>query len=136
MDFNLDDEQTALRNAVGSLLKGYDAQTRRNVTASDPGYDEETWRQMAGMGLLGLPFSSEDGGAGAGPAEMGLVAEEVGRVLAPEPYVATVALAGGMVAGAGSAEQRAELLGSLSAGERMLAFAEVDDPSSPEGGVA
>jgi alkylation response protein AidB-like acyl-CoA dehydrogenase len=79
---------------------------------------------MADAGLLALPFAEEDGGVGAGPLEVAVVAEEIGRVNAPEPYVASVALAGNLVAAAGSDEQRAELLGSLAAGERLLAYAE------------
>ncbi len=127
MDFELDDEQAALRDAVRGLLKGYDPATnsehRRTVTAKDPGYDEALWGRLAEMGLLGLPFAEADGGMGAGPIEVSLVAEEIGRVLAPEPYVAVVALAGGVVAALGSDEQRAEILGGLSSGERLLAFA-------------
>ena len=134
MDFELDDEQTALRDAARGLLKVYDpftnAEHRREVTEADPGYDEAQWKRMAEMGLLGLPFAEEDGGMGAGPIEVAVVAEEIGRVLAPEPYVASVVLAGGLVAELGTDEQRAEVLGSLSSGEKLLAFAsgEVAEP--------
>ena len=127
MDFELDDEQTALRDAVRGLLKGYDpvadSEHRRQVTAVEPGYDEALWGRFAEMGLLGLPFSEADGGMGAGPIEVALVAEEIGRVLAPEPYVAAVVMAGGLVAELGSDEQRADVLGALAAGERLLTFA-------------
>lgn len=134
MDFELDDEQIALRDAVRGLLKGYDPATnfehRREVTATDPGYDEALWGRLAEMGLLGLPFAEADGGMGAGPIEVALVAEEIGRVLAPEPYVAAVAVAGGLVAALGSDQQRAEILGSLASGERLLTFAtgEIAEP--------
>jgi alkylation response protein AidB-like acyl-CoA dehydrogenase len=125
MDFTLDEEQVALRDAVRGLLKGYDAETRRQVTDADPGYDEALWGRYAEMGLLGLPFAEADGGMGAGPVEVAVVAEEVGRVLAPEPYVGAVVLAGGLVAAAGSEAQRADLLGGLAAGERLLTAAVV-----------
>ena len=82
---------------------------------------------MAEMGLLGLPFSEEDGGVGAGPVEIGIVCQELGRVIAPEPYLTSVVLAGGLVSACGTTEQRQELLGALSAGERVLAFAH-DEP--------
>jgi alkylation response protein AidB-like acyl-CoA dehydrogenase len=133
MDFTLDEEQEALRDAVRGLLKGYDpavdAERRRQVTAEDPGFDEKLWGRLAEMGALGLPFAEDDGGMGAGPVEVSLVGEEIGRVLAPEPYVASVVLAGGLVAAAGTAAQRAELLGALSSGERLLAFAEAQPQS-------
>jgi alkylation response protein AidB-like acyl-CoA dehydrogenase len=128
MDFTLDEEQEALRDAVRGLLKGYDpavdAERRRQVTAEEPGYDEALWARLAEMGLLGLPFAESDGGMGAGPIEVAVVCEEIGRVLAPEPYVASVVLAGGLVAALGTDEQRAELLGGLASGERLLAYAE------------
>jgi alkylation response protein AidB-like acyl-CoA dehydrogenase len=111
MDFTPDEEQEALRDAVRGLLRQY-----------DPAVDAEL--RLAEMGVLGLPFAEADGGMGAGPIEVALVCEEIGRVLAPEPYVASVVLAGGMVAALGSDEQRAELLGGLSSGERVLAYAE------------
>lgn len=123
MDFTLDGEQTALRDAVRGLLKSYEPEHRRQVTADEPGYDEAMWGRLAEMGALGLPFSEADGGMGAGPVEVSIVAEELGRVLAPEPYVAAVVLAGGLVAALGTDDQRAELLGGLSSGEKLLTFA-------------
>ncbi len=99
------------------LAKAYDtSETRRAVTKQDPGWDDKTWRQLAEMGVLGLPFAEEDGGMGAGPAEVSIVAEEIGRVIAPEPFVEAVVLAGGLIAAAGTTEQRAEILGALAEG--------------------
>jgi alkylation response protein AidB-like acyl-CoA dehydrogenase len=66
---------------------------------------------------------------GAGPVEVGIVATELGRVLAPEPFLTSVVLAGGVVALAGTDEQRAEVLGALSSGERVLAFAHAEPGS-------
>ena len=125
MDFTYDDEQQALRDAVRGLVgKAYsDYEQRRRTTMEEPGFSEKLWSQLAEMGLLGLPFAEEDGGVGAGPIEVGIVAHELGRVLAPEPYLASVVLAGGLVSAVGTAEQRAELLGSLAQGESVLALA-------------
>ena len=110
MDFTYDDEQDALRDAV-------------------PGFSEQVWSQMAEMGLLGLPFSEEDGGVGAGPVEIAIVCQEIGRVIAPEPYLQAVVLAGGLVQACGTPEQRQDVLGALAGGERLLAFAH-DEPGS------
>ena len=121
-------EQIALRDAVrGLLAKAYDSsETRREVTKQDPGWDEKTWQRLAEMGALGLPFAEEDGGMGAGPVEVSIVAEEIGRVIAPEPYVEAVVLAGGLVAAAGTDEQRAEILGALAEGTLVPAFAHTE----------
>ncbi len=131
MDFTYDDEQQALREAVRGLVgKTYgDFENRRRTVADDPGFDEQLWARLAEMGVLGLPFAESDGGVGAGPVEIGIVAHELGRVLAPEPFLTSVVLAGGLVAAAGSAEQRVEVLGALAAGESVLAFAH-DEPGS------
>lgn len=131
MDFTYDAEQVALRDAVRALLgKTYgDYENRRRVVAAEPGFDEDVWRRLAEMGVLGLPFDEADGGSGAGPVEVSVVAQELGRVLAPEPFVSAVVEAGGLVAAVGTAAQRAEVLGSLSAGERVLTFAHAEPGS-------
>jgi alkylation response protein AidB-like acyl-CoA dehydrogenase len=137
MDFTYDDEQDALRDAVRGLVgKAYgDYENRRQAVADDPGFDEKMWARMAEMGLLGLPFAESDGGVGAGPVEIGIVCQELGRVIAPEPYLTSVVLAGGLVSAVGTAEQRVEVLGTLSAGESVLAFAH-DEPGRGWGPTA
>ena len=126
MDFTYDDEQIALRDAVRGLLATTyaDHDTRRRTAAQEPGFDRALWGRLAEMGVLGLPFAEDHGGVGAGPVEIGIVCQELGRVLAPEPYLASVVHAGGLVAAVGSLEQKADLLGRLSAGEIVLAAAD------------
>ena len=128
MDFTFDSEQNDLRGAVRGLLeRAYgDGEQRRRVTASDPGFDEKTWSQLAGMGLLGLPFAEEHGGMGAGPIEVAIVAEEIGRVLAPEPFIEAVVLAGGLIAAVGTDEQKGDLLGAIAGGATVPAFAHAE----------
>ena len=115
MDFLYDDEQDALREAVRGLVgKAYsDYENRRQAVEGRPGFDEKQWAKMAEMGLLGLPFAEDDGGVGAGPVEIGIVCQELGRVIAPEPYLTSVVLAGGLVSACGTTEQRQEILGAL-----------------------
>jgi hypothetical protein len=128
VDFTYDSEQSDLREAVRGLLqRAYsDPERRRQVVGADPGFDEKTWAQLAEMGVLGLPFAEEHGGMGAGPVEVGIVAEEMGRVLAPEPFVDSVVLAGGLVAAVGTDAQRTAVLGPLSEGASVLAFAHAE----------
>ncbi|HEX5985501.1 MAG TPA: acyl-CoA dehydrogenase family protein, partial [Nocardioides sp.] len=128
MDFTYDEEQDALRGSVRSLLtKAYgDFERRRETVATEPGFDEGLWKRLAELGVLGLPFAEEDGGMGAGPVEVGLVCEEIGATLSPEPFLTTVVLAGGLVAAAGTAEQRARVLGGLAEGSLLPAFAHLE----------
>ncbi|MFL6096369.1 MAG: acyl-CoA dehydrogenase family protein [Blastococcus sp.] len=128
MNFDYDSEQNDLRDAVrGLLARAYsDSEARRAVVKADPGFDEKTWSRLAEMGLLGLPFAEEDGGMGAGPVEVAIVAEEIGRVLAPEPFIETVVLAGGLVAAVGTAEQKGEVLGGIAEGTTIAVFAHAE----------
>ncbi|MGY1680907.1 acyl-CoA dehydrogenase family protein [Geodermatophilus sp. SYSU D01176] len=128
MDFTFDSEQNDLREAVRGLLeRAYgDGEQRRRVTATEPGFDEKTWSRLAEMGLLGLPFAEEHGGMGAGPIEVAIVAEEIGRVLAPEPFVEAVVLAGGLVAAVGTDAQKGEVLGGIAEGTTLAAAAHAE----------
>ncbi len=128
MDFGYDDEQQALRDAVRGLVgKTYaDHEHRRQTTKEAPGFDEKLWARMAEMGLLGLPFAEDDGGVGAGPVEIGIVCQELGRVAAPEPYLAAVVMAGGLVAACGRPAQRAEIVTPLAEGELLPALAHAE----------
>ena len=125
MDFTLDTEQIALRDAVrGLLTKAYDSsETRRAVVNEGQGWKDDTWQRLAEMGVLGLPFAEEDGGMGAGPVEISIVAEEIGRVLAPEPFIEGIVLAGGLISTVGTDEQRSALLGPIAEGTLVPAFA-------------
>jgi alkylation response protein AidB-like acyl-CoA dehydrogenase len=78
------------------------------------------------MGVLGLPFDEKYGGMGAGPVEVGIVAQELGRVVAPEPFLTSVVLAGGVAALAGTDEQKASILEGVGSGETVLAFAHAE----------
>ncbi|MEV5650385.1 acyl-CoA dehydrogenase family protein [Nocardia sp. NPDC052254] len=124
MDFDLTDEQVMLRDTVRDLLaRTYDAENRLKVLDTDLGWSREVWSQLAELGVLGLSFSEDDGGVGAGPVETMVVMEEVGRALAPEPLLDAVLLPGGLVAALGTAEQRRRLLPAVTGGTRLLAFA-------------
>ena len=94
MDFSLDDEQTAMRDAVRGLLKTYDTDHRREVVGQDPGYDEKMWSRLAEMGVLGLPFPEEHGGMGAGPVEVAIVAQELGGARHVEQGLVVTTLTG------------------------------------------
>ncbi len=130
MDFELTDEQGLLRDTVRDLLaRAYDPETRLKVIDTDLGWSREVWAQLAELGVLGLSFSEEDGGVGAGPVETMVVLEEMGRRLAPEPLLDAVLLPGGLLARLGTPEQRARVLPELVGGAKLLAFAH-EEPGS------
>ncbi len=84
-----------LRGVVRDYLAATSpSETVRSLMETDTGYDEVSWRQMAGeLGLHGIAVPERWGGAGAGVVELAVVFEEMGRVLSCSPFFATVGLA-------------------------------------------
>ncbi len=127
MDFDLTDEQGQLKDSVGRLLKErYDFESRRAIMAEAPGFSREMWASYADIGLLGLRFSSADGGFDGGAADVMLVSELMGGALALEPWLATVVLGGGFMRHGASDAQRAQLLPGVIEGKTLLAFAHTE----------
>jgi pimeloyl-CoA dehydrogenase small subunit len=124
MDFDLTEEQRLLRDSVERLLADhYGFDKRRAYLAEPEGWSRGLWAQYAELGLLGLPFPEDYGGFGGGPIEVMLVMEAFGRVLALEPYLATVVLGGTALRLAGNDEQKAAILPQIAEGGMILAFA-------------
>ncbi len=124
MDFTLSDEQRLLQDSVRRFIDNeYGFERRRTYAANSEGFSRENWRKLAELGLLGLPFSEAEGGSGGSPVDMMLVMEQFGRGLLLEPYLASVILAGGVLAGAADEARHRTLLTPLIEGRLLLAFA-------------
>lgn len=87
------------------------------------GFSRALWKEMAEMGWAGILFPDEYGGADMGYGELAVVLEECGRVLAPEPFVSTVLLAGNAVLLGGNDVAKKDLLPGVCSGDRILAMA-------------
>lgn len=101
MDFQLTEDQRALRAGVRELLEGrFDAAALRGAADSGaPSLDRALWRELGDAGFFALRLPEAEGGVGLGLPEAVLVFEEAGRALLPGPLVATF-LAAGDVPGA------------------------------------
>ncbi len=132
MDFSLDDDHLALRDAVQRFCDGeYPAQHRGSAESAE--LAASRWAGMAKLGLLGLPFDIELGGSGQGAVELMLVAQRLGHALGGGAWHASVVLAGQLVAEAATPEQRAQWLPRLAQGELQIALAcsEADSRHDP-----
>ena len=90
MDFDLSEEQRLLKESVDGLLgSSYDFEQRKKYMAEKGGWSKSAWSKLAEQGLLGLPFSEDDGGFGAGAVETMIVMEALGKALVLEPYLPT-----------------------------------------------
>ena len=127
MDFDLNDEQRLIKDSVERLLADrYDFEQRKAHGASDRGWSADMWAQYAGLGLLAMPFSADDGGMDQGPVGTMIVMEAFGRSLALEPYMATVVLGGGFLRHGANAAQREALIPQIADGSLTLAFAQTE----------
>ena len=130
MDFDLSDEQRLLKDSVDRFIADkYGFEARRLYRAEPGGWSRAAWAQMAELGLLGLPFSEADGGFGGGPTETAIVMEAFGRGLVVEPYLATAVIGAALLRHVATPEQRARLVPEIAAGERALAYAQVERQS-------
>ncbi|HEY8525848.1 MAG TPA: acyl-CoA dehydrogenase family protein [Acidimicrobiales bacterium] len=103
MDFDLDDDQLALRDMVRRFCA--DRFPLDVVRAAGDGLDRDRWRELAGLGVFALTRPEAAGGAGLSLADAAVVFEELGRALAPGPVVASFLAAG---AGDGAVDGVAE----------------------------
>jgi pimeloyl-CoA dehydrogenase small subunit len=130
MDFDLSEEQRLLKESVEGLLgDSYDFEHRKKYMAEKGGWSKAVWNKFAEQGLLGLPFSEDDGGFGAGAVEIMIVMEAMGRALVLEPYLSTVVIGGGFLRHGGSAAQKATHIPGIIDGSKTFGFAQLEKNS-------
>lgn len=124
MDFSYTETQGMLRDTLARFLADtYDFETRKKMLDRPEGRDPGVWRALATeLGILGAPFAEEHGGLGGGALENMIMMEELGKVIAIEPYLQTVVIGGGALKHAGGATADA-MIPAIIAGEAVIAFA-------------
>ncbi|MFL5896989.1 MAG: acyl-CoA dehydrogenase family protein [Solirubrobacterales bacterium] len=126
MYFDLTDEQQAIKSTAHDLLASrFKSEQLREIAASESGFDESGWREMAELGWAGLALPEEWGGQGLGIVELAVLFEEMGHVCAPSPLLSNT-IAGLALAIAGSDEQKERWLAPLAAGELLGTPALID----------
>lgn len=124
MDFQLSDEQKLMVDSVQQFAKKTSPVERfRKLRVEPPGWDKAIWAQMGDLGWLGLPFPEEVGGLGGSMVDTMLIVQTLARSLVPEPYLASVVLAGLTLSELGSTEQHEAVLVPLIEGKISLALA-------------
>ena len=127
MDFSFSEEQRLLAESVQKFVQNtYTFEARQKLLKSEEGFSRDHWRTFAELGWLALPFAEEAGGLGGTPVEMMILMEAFGKGLVVEPYLASIVLAGTLLAEGGSAEQKAGALAEIIAGDKLAALAFVE----------
>jgi alkylation response protein AidB-like acyl-CoA dehydrogenase len=124
-----------LRDTVREMLAEQSPPARVLAHCEDgEPYDPKLWRILAAeMGLAGLAVPEQYGGAGAGAPEVAVVVEELGRSVAPVPYLGSAVVATTALLAVGDAELLAGLAGGAVIAALAVPFASL--PGSPQRAV-
>ena len=134
MNFEFTEEQEATKELAGQILAdatSFDRMREIEADEKGPGYDAELWSSLAESNLIGLPLAEEFGGQDFGFFALCLMAEEVGRTLAPIPFLESVVLTALPIQEFGADSLKKELLPRIVSGETVLTAAlfEIGDPA-------
>src|SRR3954452_20673684 len=135
MYFDLTDEQQAIKSTAHDFLASrFKSERLREIAASEDGFDEAGWKEMAELGWTGLALPEEWGGQGLGIVELAVLFEEMGYALAPSPLFSNT-IAGLALSLCGSDDQRERFLRPLAAGELrgVPALWDAGSPATPGG---
>jgi alkylation response protein AidB-like acyl-CoA dehydrogenase len=132
MNSSFPEDHERLRQLVrGFLQQKSSSRGVRALMDADGSRDEAVWAQIAEqLGLQGLTLPQEYGGAGFGPVELGIVLEEMGRVLLVAPYFATVVLAGHTLIASGDDEAKRRWLPGIADGSLTATVALAEESGS------
>jgi acyl-CoA dehydrogenase len=133
MNFDFSDELKQLRDQARRFLAAQSppATVRRVLEGVDP-FAATLWQAMAEMGWLGTAIPEQFGGAGLGYEGLCVLAEELGRALAPVPFASSAYLAAEAILLAGSDAQKRRLLPKLADGSAIGCFALAEGTGNPD----
>lgn len=132
MNFDFSDDQKQLRDqARRYLAEKCPPKAVRDVLDGHALYDKALWKGLAGMGFLGVAIPEDCGGSGAGYLELCVIAEEIGRALAPVPFSSTVYLAAEALLLAGSEAQKKKWLPMIASGDAVGTLALFEGARNP-----
>ncbi len=118
-----EDQKFVQKTARDYLTEHSGLDVCRKVLESGQPYSAELWKGVAEMGWPGTAIPEAYGGAGLGYLELVLIAQELGRALAPIPFASSIYLAAEAILQAGSEEQKKKYLPRLASGELIGTFA-------------
>lgn len=119
MDFDFNEDQELLKRTAREFLTAECPTRLVREVEQGSGFSPELWEKMAGLGWIGLPVEEDLGGSGAGFLEMGLLVEQMGRALAPVPFISTALCEYALIDG-GNAEQKKRYLPRMAAGKLIM----------------
>jgi alkylation response protein AidB-like acyl-CoA dehydrogenase len=125
MHFSFTNEQEEFRSVLRRFLEEKSPPTVvRRLMETERGWDREGWREInRQLGLTAVHIPEAYGGHGFGFVELGIVLEEMGRVLLCAPYFASMVLAATAIMNAGTDSQKRALLPPVASGDTIVTLA-------------
>lgn len=130
MNFDFSEDQKFLRGEVRKFLEANCPSTRVRKILDDEkkAFDAELWQDIVAQGWLGTAIPEAYGGLGLSRLELCIIAEELGRVAAPVPFISTIGFLAEALLIAGSDAQRSELLPKIATGDVIGCLATSEGP--------
>src|SRR5215469_5613082 len=130
MNFDFSEDQKFLKSEARKFLDGRCPTSKVRAVLDDPAksYDVELWREVGAQGWLGTAIPEAYGGLGLGRLELCVIAEELGRALAPIPFASTAYFLAEALLMVGSDAQKQAWLPKIAAGEVIGCLASVEKP--------
>ena len=134
MNFDFSEDQKFLRSEARKFLESAcpSAVVREVLDDDATPYHGALWGKVVEMGWLGTAIPEAHGGLGLGMLELCVIAEELGRVLAPVPFASTAYYLAEAVKMAGTDAQKDDILGRIVAGDVIGAYAVSEGPGEPD----
>src|SRR6478672_8616533 len=130
MELEFSDDQEELRGSIHAVLTNESPVSLARSIVETGARPTALWATMVELGWPALTIEEEFGGIGLGMLEAAILAEELGRVIAPGPLLPTVSQFVPAIREAGTDDQRAHLLGHVAAGERTGSLAIAEESGS------
>ena len=134
MNFDFSDDQKFLGNEARKFLDGEctTQHVREVLNNDDKTHHDGVWQKVKEMGWLGTAIPEEHGGLGLGALELCVLAEEMGRALAPVPFASTVYFFAEGLLLAGSEAQKGSVLPKVASGDVIGCYAASEGPGNPD----
>jgi len=132
MNFDLTEEQTLYRETVNSFLSDrYSIQNRTTYLEQECGYDRSNWEELANLGVLALPFSTDLDGLGGTATEVAIIQEEIGYHLAVEPFAENIAIPAVALNEFDDKDLAHSTAEGIISGSKTIAVAVFEEPENP-----
>ena len=129
MNLDFSPDQLRLKDEVRKVLADLSSPARiREVLESGLPLDRRLWATLGELGLLAAAIPEAYGGTGAGYLELCVIAEELGRALAPVPFASSIGLGAELILAAGTESQKTLYLPSLASGKSIACLAMAEGP--------